>query len=487
MPALALVCVVGAALRFATLDLQSLWFDEAVTAHLMRLNLPDLLDAIPGSESSPPLYYVLEWLWTRLLGSGEAGLRSLSALFGTATIAVVWALGRRLGGDRAGLVAAALVAINPLLIWFSQEARAYALLALLGALPALLWLHALERPLTSRLLAWGLVAALALATHYYAIFLVAPQALWLAYRLPAVRERAIALALPLAAAAALAPLALAQRANDSAAFISNSAFATRLEQLPKQFALGYNAPLELALALVSALALLAALAGLALLVLGRVEAGPSARADTLRLTAITAAALVLPLLAAAAGEDHVITRNLLAVLPIAAALAGAGLAALSESAPWLAWGAAAAACAAGTAAVVGVATDPALQRDDWRGAARALGRAGAPRVIAATPPAALVPLRYYLPRLRVQSEQRLTSVEVDYLALSAGYPNERRAPPRPPRPPVLLPGFTPAGSTQAETFTVLRLRAPAALPVPQPALETGLDGSPAAVLVVDPP
>ncbi|HEX8159731.1 MAG TPA: glycosyltransferase family 39 protein, partial [Solirubrobacteraceae bacterium] len=417
---LALVCVIGAALRFATLDVQSLWFDEAVTAQLMRLDLPDLLHAIPGSESSPPLYYLLEWLWTQLFGTGEVGLRSLSALIGTVTIPAVWALGRRLGGNGAGLVAAALLAVNPMLVWFSQEARAYALLALLGALAALLWLRALELPTSSRLLAWGLVAALAMATHYYAIFLVGPQALWLVYRAPTARGRAIALALPVAAALVLAPLALEQRANDSAAFISNSALATRLTQVPKQFLLGYNSPLETLLALVSVAALGLAIGGLLLLVLRRVEVGEAARAGTLRLLAIAAAALVLPVLAAAAGEDHVITRNVLAVLPLAAALAGAGIAALGQAAPRAARAAAAAMCVVGVVGTVGVAADPALQRDDWRGAARALGSAGAPRVIAATPPASLVPLRYYLPGLRAQGDPQVTTAEVDYLALSAG-------------------------------------------------------------------
>jgi mannosyltransferase len=96
--ALALVFVAGAALRVATLGTQSLWFDEAVTAQLVRMDLPGMLSAIPDSESSPPLYYVLAWLWSRLFGTGEVALRSLPALLGTATIPVVWALGRRLGG-----------------------------------------------------------------------------------------------------------------------------------------------------------------------------------------------------------------------------------------------------------------------------------------------------------------------------------------------------------------------------------------------------
>ncbi|HWC26541.1 MAG TPA: glycosyltransferase family 39 protein, partial [Solirubrobacteraceae bacterium] len=352
--ALWLVLAAGAALRFGTLDAQSLWYDEAVTARLLRMDLGSMLRAIPDSESSPPLYYVLAWLWTQLLGTGEAGMRSLSALLGTATVAVAWALGRRLGGERAGLAAAALVAVNPMLVWFSQEARAYALLALLGALATLLWLRALERPREAgRLLAWGAVAALALATHYYAAFLVAPQALWLALRAPGPRERAAALVPPAAAAAALAPLALGQRANDTAAFIGDSALATRLAQVPKQFLVGYDAPVEPLLIAVSALAAVVAFAGLAGLLTGRPPAPRQARDGAARLAAITAAALVLPVLAALVGEDHLITRNLLAALPLGCALAGAGLAAAARAVPWPAALALAAACAAGLVAVVG--------------------------------------------------------------------------------------------------------------------------------------
>jgi len=262
--ALALACAAAAALRFATLDAQSLWYDESVTAQLMASQLGGMFHALPDSESTPPLYYVLAWLWTQLFGTGEAGLRSLSALLGTATVPIVWALGRRLGGDRAALIAAALAAVNPMLVWFSQEARSYALLTLLGALSALLWLRALEQPRSGRLVAWGAVAALALGTHYFAVFLVAPQALWLALRVPGPRAKTIALALPAAAGAALVPLALDQRSNEGAAFIGQSSLATRLAQIPKQFLIGYDAPAEALITILAAVAMLTAVAGLVL-------------------------------------------------------------------------------------------------------------------------------------------------------------------------------------------------------------------------------
>ncbi len=483
---LGLVALAGAALRFATLDAQSLWYDEAVTAQLLRMDLAGMLQAIPDSESTPPLYYVLAWFWTHVAGTGEAGLRSLSAAFGVATIGVVWTLARRLGGDRAALLAAALVAFNPLLVWFSQEARAYALLALLGALSALLWLRALEQPRAAgRLLAWGAVVALAMATHYYAIFLVGPQALWLLVRAPGLRERAIALALPLTAAAALAPLALGQRAADKAAFIGDASLGTRLIEVPKQFLVAYDAPAEPLLVAVAALAVLVGLVGLRALLSGRGGVGESARDDAGRLLALIVAALLLPLAGALAGEDHFLTRNLLAALPPGCALVGAGLAAAGPAGRRTATLAATAACAAGAIAVLAVAGNAQFQRDDWRAAVAALGPIEEPRLIVATPDSALAPLRYYLPAIREARRPSFTTDEIDYIALPvqrAGQ-RERPKPVRPAHPATPGAAYTLAGRTFGETYTVLRWRrpAPAAEPVaPSP----GLDGKDAALLSV---
>jgi 4-amino-4-deoxy-L-arabinose transferase-like glycosyltransferase len=480
--ALALVCVAGAALRFATLDVQSLWYDEAVTAQLLKLDLASLLHAIRGSESSPPLYYVLAWVWTHVFGTGEVGMRSFSALLGTATIPVVWALGRRIGGDRAGLFAAALVAVNPMLVWFSQETRAYALLVLLAALSALLWLRALDQPRPARAAAWGLVAALALASHYYAIFLVAPQALWLVFaRARDTRARVAAIAPVALVLAVLTPLALEQRANDSAAFIRDSALGTRILQVPKQLLVGYDSPAETLLAALSAIVLVIALAGL----WDRIMRSPrgSGHDDDVRLAALFAAALVLPALAALAGEDHLITRNLLAVAPLGAALAGAGLVQAELLWPVLRPVAIASACALGLATVVGVALDPRSQRDDWRGAVRALGTAPGQRILVASPASALAPVRYYLPDARPLTEPAIATAEIDYLAVPERSPGERAAPPRPPAAPMPAPGFALTARREAETFTVLRLRAATTLPIPRTAVVVGLDGRPGAVLV----
>ena len=79
------LALAGAALRFSTLGVQSYWADEGVTVHLLRMSFGGMLSAIPDSESTPPLYYALAWCWSKLFGTGEWGLRSLSAVIGTAT------------------------------------------------------------------------------------------------------------------------------------------------------------------------------------------------------------------------------------------------------------------------------------------------------------------------------------------------------------------------------------------------------------------
>ena len=94
-----------------------------------------MLGLIPQTESTPPLYYGIAWVWARVFGYAEAGLRSLSAVCGVLLVPVAYGAGRKLISPRAGLIAAALTAFNPFLIWYSQEARSYELVALLSGAP----------------------------------------------------------------------------------------------------------------------------------------------------------------------------------------------------------------------------------------------------------------------------------------------------------------------------------------------------------------
>ena len=217
---LAALTVLAAILRFPTLHVQSYWFDEAVTVRLVSGGFGHMLSSIGGSESTPPLYYMLAWVWTRIFGHGEAGLRSLSALAGTAFVPVAYAAAAELASRRVALAIAALAAFNPLLIWYSQEARSYALLVLFAGLSFLLFARIAREQRDRDLAWWTLVSALAIATHYFAAFVVAPEAAWLLLRARDRRRPLIATGALLAVGGALLPLLLRQRRLDLTSFIT---------------------------------------------------------------------------------------------------------------------------------------------------------------------------------------------------------------------------------------------------------------------------
>ncbi|MEA2309814.1 MAG: mannosyltransferase, partial [Thermoleophilaceae bacterium] len=242
---LAGIVVLAAALRLWRLGHQSYWLDEAFTVNTVRRDFGGMLDGVRHTESTPPLYYTLAWVWERIFGAGEVGLRSLSAVIGIATVPVAYLAARARGSERAALIAAALFAVNPYLVWYSQEARAYALLVLLCTASLLFFLrteheHSVKGtvPLTRRSLwLWALFSSLALLTHYFAAFLVVPEAAWLLWRH---RSRAVGLAVaaPLAVGAALLPLAIAQRDAGHTLFIGDIPFGRRLVSIPKKVATG---------------------------------------------------------------------------------------------------------------------------------------------------------------------------------------------------------------------------------------------------------
>jgi mannosyltransferase len=378
--ALGAIVALAAVLRFSTLGDQSFWRDEASTALAMGGGLGDLLSRVADTEGMPPLYFVLAWLWSKAFGVDEAGLRSLSALIGTATVPVAWLLGRRLAGERAGLIAALLTATSPFLVWYSQEARSYALLVALCALATLAFVHALESRRARPALLWGVAAAAALATHYFAAFLVAPQAVVLLWHAAAGRRAALGgVAIATAAGLALAPLALAQR-DGRVDWVSDTPLRTRAVDVAKHWIAGpFGSPADAAVAV----GVVLALAAVTLALLRRPQA------PVVALAAVVAVAVAGPVVLAVVGPDYALDRYLVGAVVGVLALAGAGLA--DGRAGVVAAGVLAALFVAFT---VDIAVDEELQREDWRGVARRLE--AAPATLVVTTADGGPPLRWYL-------------------------------------------------------------------------------------------
>jgi len=447
--------VLAGVLRFATLGVQSYHHDEIVTAsRILRDGFWHAMDAVGFSESAPPLYYAVAWAWTQLTGTGELGLRSVSAVAGIATVPVAYLLGAELSSRRAGIAAAALVAVNPMLLWYSQEARAYALFVLLTALSLLYFVRALERGRRRDSLAWGIVSALALGTHYFAAFPIAAEALWLLRR----RGRETGGAFPglwiiAGAGLLLAPLLVHQASFAHAEWISNFSLWHRLWETGLTFALGETGdiiaqPEHPLLAVVPALIAI----GAAWLVFARGDRSERRAAGIpLALAAVT---VVVPLAIALldSGKDYVLARNLMpALVPLLVAMSvGFTLRAARRGGVVLAG----LLVAYSLGFSIWASVSPALQRPDWDAVAATIGEPTVPRAMV-TWKLGEASLRYYLSTGSIQVQPsdgfRWWVGEIDFIS-------NAEAPAPPAR--LLGPGFREVGYERAGRLYVRRFATP---------------------------
>jgi len=178
---LLIILLIAAALRFYALDGQSFWADEGNSIVLATKGTAEIVRAA-AADIHPPAYYLILSGWAKTFGLSAVGARSLSAVFGVTLVWFIYFLGARLGSPLTGSVAAALAAINPFLIYYSQEARMYELLALCAAITAyalLIWLTRPSRRTLGAVL-YFLFASLGLYTHYaFPIHLVALNIVYL--------------------------------------------------------------------------------------------------------------------------------------------------------------------------------------------------------------------------------------------------------------------------------------------------------------------
>ena len=352
--AVTLLTLLGAGLRFWRIGHQSFWYDEALTFDLVHHTFGQMLTLVKHTNGEPPLYFALAWIWVRIFGVSEAGLRSLSAVAGVAAIPVIYGTGVRLASRRAGLIAAALIACNPLLIWYSQEARSYSLLIFTSALSLLAFAHLLTpRPSPGWLATWTLAAILAPASHYYAALIIVPEGIWLVW----IHRRSPAMWLAVCVGGAVGVLLIwFATGQPSASWIPSAPLSLRLGQIAPQFLLGFGAPARVWLKIAGAVALLVASV---ILLRGDVRERQGARV----VGALAAAAVILGLLLIVAGFDRTITRNLIPLLLVLVLLVAIGLGA--RRAGVLGLTGAAVLCAVGVIAAVGVAEDVSLQRPAW--------------------------------------------------------------------------------------------------------------------------
>jgi uncharacterized membrane protein len=156
---------------------RGIWLDEAITIHQAHLSLHDLFRNLYYGDRQPPLYHLTLWATVRAFGDSEFAVRLPSLIAGTLIIPALYGLGRELYDRRTGLIAGALAAVSPLLVWYSQEVRMYELASLFGLLALLTQLRVIRNGAMLNWAAYILATAGLLWSHYFGLLLIGVQQL----------------------------------------------------------------------------------------------------------------------------------------------------------------------------------------------------------------------------------------------------------------------------------------------------------------------
>ena len=168
------------AVRLWDMGGKGLWYDEASTALMARAGVAEIVQFHWRSAfEHPPLWVLLMHFWSMIWGQSEFALRLPAAFAGALLVPMTWQNLRLCWpSDRiVRLVAALFIAISPVLILYSQEARMYAIITLLAAISIYLFLRLQKSD------SWGLLAAFIIANvvmlgvHYYSVLLIAAETL----------------------------------------------------------------------------------------------------------------------------------------------------------------------------------------------------------------------------------------------------------------------------------------------------------------------
>lgn len=137
-----LITLAGGFLRVLLLGAKGMWLDETFSVWLANQTLGEMMQSIVRIDQHPPLYYLLLHGWVAFVGDTPYYARLLSALIGTATIPVVYLIGKRIAGVAVGVGAALLFALSTFNVYYAQETRMYTLLTFNAAVAiyALTWL-----------------------------------------------------------------------------------------------------------------------------------------------------------------------------------------------------------------------------------------------------------------------------------------------------------------------------------------------------------
>lgn len=173
------ILLLAFALRVYNLDYYSIWEDEASTVDIAAMGPRGILDSLLlYHHAAPPLHYFIVYVFTSV-GKNALLARWPSLAFGVLGVAMMYRLGRLMFGDREALLGALLLSVSGLHVFYSQEARMYAQFAFFTSLSLYFFWRAVNTNSGRDWTCYSLVTLLSLYTHYYTVFLICAEGIYL--------------------------------------------------------------------------------------------------------------------------------------------------------------------------------------------------------------------------------------------------------------------------------------------------------------------
>jgi mannosyltransferase len=171
------IVLIGAMVRFYGISRESLWVDELITMNEVNpdISWKKVFEFISIADPHPPLFFILEKIVCSIFGHTAGVARGMNATLGTLSILFIYFLGKEILNKRLGYLAAILLCINYYGIFYSQEARDYALALSMSILSTLFFIKLLKRPSLIHSVLYGIFALLLLYTHYFGLFIIGGQ------------------------------------------------------------------------------------------------------------------------------------------------------------------------------------------------------------------------------------------------------------------------------------------------------------------------
>lgn len=168
-------------LRVFMLGSQSLWLDEAIIySQTKAASVAEVYSNVMHQEGHiGPLYHILNYLSCRAFGYSEWAMRLPSAIYGTLSVLLIYLIARSLWNDKVALLSCLFLAISPLHVWYSQEARMYSLWVMLTLATILVFIKMLDKKSPYLWLLLTLCVSLSFWTYLNSVFVCLGLGLYL--------------------------------------------------------------------------------------------------------------------------------------------------------------------------------------------------------------------------------------------------------------------------------------------------------------------